>query len=178
MPLKKSSKLNPNNFTISNGMDMSVFKRLLKNCLTLLPALVSIIALFLGNPYIGIVGSIVVTIIVVPISERLSRKQLFNLFLFKIPSVLASIIEIQYRLLGHPMTRILDPITSIIISIYLIRCRHLKQVGEQPKKLEPSPHLKISLTLHCPKCGTELLADAEFCPQCGTKLPPHNPISK
>lgn len=46
-----------------------------------------------------------------------------------------------------------------------------------PKVQVPSQPSEIFHTLRCPKCGTELLTDAEFCPQCGTKLPPH-PTSK
>ncbi|MCJ7635772.1 zinc-ribbon domain-containing protein [Candidatus Bathyarchaeota archaeon] len=155
---------------------MNSFRQILNKCSPLLPMLVSIIAFFIENPYLGLIYSIVTVILVTFILERLSRKQLFNVFLFEVPNVSASFLETQYRLLEQPITRILNPVTTIIISIYIYRCRRLRPVGP-PKKLEPSRPLKITLTLRCPKCGTELLTDAEFCQQCGTKLPPH-PISK
>lgn len=158
-------------------MDMSVLQRLLNNCLPLLPTLVSVIALFLDNPYFGLIGSTVTVILVAFILERLSRKQLFNIFLFEVPNVTASFLETQYRLLGQPMTRILGPVTSVIIGMYICRCRRLRQVGSLPKKFEPLPS-KIKITLRCSKCGTEITTNAEFCPQCGTKLPPNNTISK
>jgi len=71
------------------------------------------------------------------------------------------------------------PIISLMIGIYLNRhalAAILRRIRSPSKELKPSPPLKITLTLHCPKCGTELSTDAEFCPQCRTKLPPRNPI--
>jgi hypothetical protein len=155
---------------------MNSFRQILNKYSPLLPMLVSLIAFFIENPYLGLIYSIVTVILVTFILERLSRKQLFNVFLFEVPNVSVSFLETQFRFLGHTMTMVLNPVTGIIISIYIYRCRRLRQVGP-PKKLEPSQPLKITLTLRCPKCGAELLTDAEFCRQCGTKLPPQ-PISK
>lgn len=53
-------------------------------------------------------------------------------------------------------------------AVFILLALMTTSIGEHP----PPP--KIPLTLRCPRCGTELPADAEFCPQCGTKLPPHN----
>jgi hypothetical protein len=47
-----------------------------------------------------------------------------------------------------------------------------EQVG-LPKGLETSLPPETTLTLRCPKCGTELLTDAQFCQECGIKLPRH-----
>lgn len=152
---------------------MSAPRRLLNNCLPVLPFLLSIIAFILNNPYISLIGSFITAILALFILEGLSRKQRFNIFVFEVPDFSVNFLEFQFRLLDSPITRFLDPFTTFIIVIYIYRCRRLRQVGP-PKKLEPSPPLKITLTLRCPKCGTELLTDAEFCPQCGTKLPAHS----
>ena len=150
---------------------MNISQRRLNNYLPLLPSLVSGIAYILNSPYFGIVESLASVIFVVIIIERFSRKQLLNVLVLETPNVLAAILEIQYLLLGQPMTRVIDPATSIIVSIYIYRCRHMRQSALQPKKMEPTAPLQINLTLHCPECGLELLADPEFCPKCGTKLP-------
>ncbi|MDQ1281262.1 MAG: hypothetical protein QG670_2527 [Thermoproteota archaeon] len=135
-------------------MDVSSFQPFLNNFLNYLPFIVStIIAFYSENLYFGLIGSTLTAFLVAFISIRLSRKQLFNILLLKTPSISASIIEIQYPLLGYPITRILDPVTSIIVSLYLYRYMQLKKVGLQPKKLEPLQPLKITLTLRCPKCG-------------------------
>jgi hypothetical protein len=86
-----------------------------------------------------------------------------------IASLISGVFGIASPVVSGLLAGLYDPLFPILLAVYFYSNRARLAQSQMPPPSPPPPAPAAGGVKYCPKCGTQLAANAAFCPSCGAK---------